>query len=299
MHTAIDPKSPDWDVEAIVEQVWSNLDGRLPRSTIGTTVVRLLQKYDDAVIRIYVPLLVHREATELLRTAVSEELEAKFAVPDPGVFWRLQASDHLAGFALSLLQTKSVWDTYLDTDDRRLRSAGYSCRRRETSEGISITLKSLDRAEGALHRREEWELRLAANLPPVAWPDSPLRDRVLKLIGQNKLRTLFDLEQIRVKRMVEQEAQPVAEISLDSVSLVAHGQEHVFHELEVELLPGVPEETLAVTAACLQEEWHLQPEPQSKFERALHLLDAGPDGSRMENNKRPTELKHNLSPGAI
>jgi hypothetical protein len=49
------------------------------------TVVRLLEKYDDAVIRIYVPLLVRREATELLRSGAGEEIEAKFPVTDPGI----------------------------------------------------------------------------------------------------------------------------------------------------------------------------------------------------------------------
>jgi hypothetical protein len=85
VNTANNPKSNDWDVEAIVDQVWSSLDGKVSRSTIYTTVVRLLQKYDDAVIRLYVPLLVHRDATDLLRSVVGEEIEAKFAVPDPGI----------------------------------------------------------------------------------------------------------------------------------------------------------------------------------------------------------------------
>ena len=75
MTIAQDPKNNDWDVEAIVDQVWSNLDGRVVRSAIYITVVRLLEKYDDAVVKLYVPLLICREATELLSSSVLQEKE--------------------------------------------------------------------------------------------------------------------------------------------------------------------------------------------------------------------------------
>ncbi len=75
LNTANTIKSNVWDVEAIIDQVWTNLDGRIPRTTVYTTVVRLLEKYDNAVIRLYVPLLVHREAVELLRSDFVREFE--------------------------------------------------------------------------------------------------------------------------------------------------------------------------------------------------------------------------------
>ena len=75
MTIAQDPKNNDWDVEAIVDQVWSNLDGRVVRSAIYITVVRLLEKYDDAVVKLYVPLLVCREATKLLHSSFLQEKE--------------------------------------------------------------------------------------------------------------------------------------------------------------------------------------------------------------------------------
>lgn len=75
MNTASDPKSNEWDVEEIVDQVWSSLDGRVPRSTVCTTVIQLLKRFDDSVIRLYVPLLVQREATKILRSVMGEEME--------------------------------------------------------------------------------------------------------------------------------------------------------------------------------------------------------------------------------
>jgi inorganic triphosphatase YgiF len=114
---------------------------------------------------------------------------------------------------------------------------------------------------------------MATSRPPVDWPDSPLRDLVLQLIGGEPLLTFFELRQTRVIRMLKEDDQPVAELSLDSVSLVTDETEQVYLVLEVELLPQTPEGTLMTIAGYLQEVWHLKSEPRSKFERALVLLD--------------------------
>jgi inorganic triphosphatase YgiF len=267
------------DIETLSEQVWDDLAGRISRSTIRRTIPRLLAKYDDAVIRRYVPLLVRREARELLGTAVIKETEAKFAVTDPRVFWRLQAVGHLAGYLLSPPRAKPVWDTYQDTRQRHILAAGYSCRRRETPQDIVIALKSLGRAEGAVHRRQEWQVRLTGPQQPIEWTDSPVRDRVLTLIGQEPLLPLFDLRQTRMIRVVQRDGQPVAELSLDSVTLTTGRGDHLYRELDVELLPYVPEAILDTITACLQDEWNLRPEPQSKFERALAVLDTATAGN--------------------
>ena len=218
------------------------------------------------------PILLRGETRRLLGTATME-IEAKFTVPDPVVYWSLQTTDHLAGYSLSTTQVKPVWDTYLDTKRHRILAAGYSCRRTVTHKGIVITLKSLGGAEGAVHRRGEWELSLAASRPPVDWPDSPVRDLVLALMGREPLLTLFELQQTRVIRVLKQEKQPVAELRLDKVSLITNHREQVYLALEVELPPQTPEETLTAIVGCLQDSWHLKPEPLSKFERALDLLD--------------------------
>ena len=106
-------------------------------------------------------------------------IEAKFTIPDPVVYWRLQTTDHLAGYSLSTTQVKPVWDTYLDTERHQILAAGYSCQQSLTHEGILITLKSLGGAEGAVHRRRKCELSMATSRPPVDWPEDPVRDLVL------------------------------------------------------------------------------------------------------------------------
>ena len=201
-------------------------------------------------------------------------IEAKFTVPDPAVFWQLQIADHVCGYSLSTLDVQSIWDTYLDTKGRRILAAGYSCRKRETNEGIVMTLKSLGGVEGAIHRHGEWRVRIATGRPPVYWPDSTARDLVLALIGQEPLVSLFELKQVRVIRVLKRDDEPVAELRLDRVSLITEDGEQVYLDLEVELLPQIPEDSLRAIVGCLQDEWHLKPEPRCKFDRALVLLDA-------------------------
>jgi CHAD domain-containing protein len=215
------------------------------------------------------------------------EIEAKFIVPDENTFQRLQAAGDLAGYELTASRVKTVHDTYLDAAGRPVLAAGYACRQREQDEGALVTLKGLGAAEDAIHRREELEVLLAASTPPAEWPASPVRDRVQQLIGDASLMPLFELRQVRDVRSLSTgqrdglEGRVVAEWSLDQVSVVAGGQEQAYFELEVELTGQGTEDDLATIVACLQDEWGLKPEPRSKFERGLTLLDEMASDSRL------------------
>jgi inorganic triphosphatase YgiF len=200
------------------------------------------------------------------------EIEAKFALPDRDVFQRLQTIDRLADFVLSAGQIKQVRDTYLDTAGRRILCAGYACRRRKENKGILITLKGLGGAQGAVHRREELEVLMPSDLALAEWPPSPVRERVLQLIGPAPLLPLFELQQARTVRLVTLGERRVAELSLDDVCVIAGSREQVYLEMEVELKPQGTEDDLAAIVACLRNEWQLKPEPLSKFERALAFL---------------------------
>jgi CHAD domain-containing protein len=124
------------------------------------------------------------------------EIEAKFAVPDQSILDRLGAADELAGYELGEGEVVEQADTYLDTAADSIAGGGYYCRRRTTSRGIVMTLKSLadspeettvhsasgdehtgsddgargqvpDNAEalliaGAIHRRSEVEVEIAS-----------------------------------------------------------------------------------------------------------------------------------------
>ncbi len=201
------------------------------------------------------------------------EIEAKMRVPDPGVYWTLQTAGTVGDYTLKTVEVKNSRDIYIDTRWRRILAERYSCRLRESSEGVLLTLKSLEPAEGAVHRRGEWELSLSAFQQPVEWPECEARQLVIPLVGRDPLIPLFDMQQTRIIRMLSHLKKPVAEIRLDRVSMVSEKREQAYLDLEVELLTGIPDENLAIIIQLLQDAWDLQPEPLSKFERGLKLLD--------------------------
>ncbi len=200
------------------------------------------------------------------------EIEAKFAVPDARTFRELKSATHLGVFALSPGKTKSVHDTYLDTEDRRIFAARYSCRRRKQAGQTLITLKELKTETSSIHRREEHELGLPDDLPPAQWPPSPARDLVLSIVGEKPLVALFDLRQTRTVRAVTRDDRRIAELSLDKVRIGGSDRTPTFFDLECELRPEGTESDLDAIQISLQEEWRLRPEPGSKFERALQFI---------------------------
>jgi CHAD domain-containing protein len=200
------------------------------------------------------------------------EIEAKFTVTSEA-FDHLLEADQIADYTMAGRTTQRVRDTYVDTPQQQVLAAGYACRRRkvEDQHGVLITLKGLGTADGAVHRREEFELTVEEEQPPTGWPPSVARDRVLRLIGGAELKPIIDVHQARITRQVLQRERQVAELSLDEWTVVDEGEAQTFFEVEVELLPLGTEADLSAIVACLSGEWALPAEPQSKFERALVL----------------------------
>jgi CHAD domain-containing protein/uncharacterized protein YjbK len=200
------------------------------------------------------------------------EVEAKFIILDTQTYQNLQAMERLGYFSISSSRIENMRDTYLDTPDRRLLQSGYACRQREQDGAAVISLKSIQGAEGSIHRREEVEAPLARiEIPPEQWPDSAARQRVLALIDPlMRLQPLLYLEQCREVREVLYGQRLVAELSLDTVT----SYDQVYHELEIELKGAGTEYDLAAILDKLTRIPGLQPEPRSKFERALAMRDA-------------------------
>lgn len=211
------------------------------------------------------------------------EIEAKFKLPDADTLARLRQAGELAGFALGAERIVHTRDIYLDTARRDLLAAGYVCRLRQQDDGSLITLKAYGGAHGAVHTREEFETPLPAHAPPAlepaGWPPGPVRERVLQIIGELPPGVLFELRQTRVTRPIWQGKQNVAELSLDEVEL---GQGQLYRVAEIELTPQGRQDDLKRLVDCLQNEWRLEPEPLSKFERALALLGM-PDAAMFQH----------------
>ena len=56
------------DAQSLIDQVWQDMDRTVPRPIVAQTVERLLAKYRDGAIQTFVPVLVRREARDLLRS---------------------------------------------------------------------------------------------------------------------------------------------------------------------------------------------------------------------------------------
>ncbi len=197
------------------------------------------------------------------------EIEAKFAVPDEATLKRLAQADQLAGYTLLPAKIKRVHDTFMDTPDRAVLASGHVCRQRDYGDHLVMSLKSGHTVEGGVHRREELEVTLPYSMPISQWPDSEIRTKLLYLIGDVTLTPLFDQWQTRVVRMMSQADRIVAEFSADRVELSRGERQTVDFEVEVELKDVGTDDDLAVIAACLKDEWSLQPEANSKSSRAL------------------------------
>ena len=201
------------------------------------------------------------------------EIEAKLGVPDAAVMRRLVKVRTLAGFDLRPSGASHVRDTYVDTRQSLLRSAGLVCRRRVTAGGLQYTVKALEATSGAVHRREEFEVRLSADAPPARWPRSRARRTVLVIVGKEPLEPIAELEQRRWKRTVLAGRRLVAEMSLDLVRVAVRGGEHTFHEFEIELRRAGTELDLTTMVEALKEEWGLVDVSGSKLTRALAIVD--------------------------
>ena len=224
------------------------------------------------------------------------EIEAKFSTPDVATLERLGELVGLAGFELGGREVADMTDTYLDTDERDLQAAGLVCRRRDRGDRVVITVKRRRPAAAAgdesgempggpgtdaIHRRDEWETELPGELAgdarATSWPAGEARDRVLAAAGERPLAALVEVRQSRVLRTVGKDGRTVAELSLDTLTIVASDVPlPPRHEVEVELKGDGTEADLAVIAGALQGDFALTPQPLSKFERAMAALAAAP-----------------------
>ena len=208
------------------------------------------------------------------------EIEAKFVVPDEAKLQRLLEMRELGGFRLEPGPTRQVSDSYRDTADRAIYRGGYACRIRRQDDKQIATLKGLSMAEGAVHERVEHEVTLDGGGPrlgeaPADWPASAARKLALDLSQGEPLFELFSLSQQRHTRSVHAGDRLVAELSLDVVEMHIGDEAKTTFEVEVELAPDGTPDDLALMVADLRDIRQLQPQPRSKFEQGLAVLNVG------------------------
>ncbi len=204
------------------------------------------------------------------------EVETKYIAPQSAPFVALMQAPEVGGYHLEPMPAVSVRDVYLDTAAGDLLRQGYVFRVREQEGGVIATLKSVGAAEGALHRRLEFEAALGTPLAdgrlPIL-PEGDLRAELDRLVGSEALLETVRLRQYRSPRAVFDGSRLVGVVSLDVVAQETRQALHVTNEVEVELAETGREEDLYRLDPVLRARG-LEPVAQSKFERALLRVQA-------------------------
>ncbi len=206
------------------------------------------------------------------------EIEVKFSIPSQEVFYTLGTLKQLGNFLLRRPLTHHYKDTYFDTASWHLLKAGYACRQREREQDVLITLKSVHKAAGPVHKREEWEITLPAPQSPATWPDSKVQARIRRLSQGAPLLPQFTLQQHRTTRDIYDETRLIAELCLDDVTLQYPTHAQHYMEAEIELQAEGSETDLAKLISHMQDIPGLVLQRQSKFERALAALNLDTHG---------------------
>ncbi len=203
------------------------------------------------------------------------EIEARFIIPDRDTLTRLLRIVRLESFTPGEVCSYRVVDRYLDTAERTLYENGLACRIRIGDKGRWITIKGMGEVEAAIHRRFEIEVELpeGAGVDPRTWPEWEGRERVLSLIGDAPLEVLFTVEQTRHSRELRADGRLVAQLSIDEVEIRAGGQERSLCLLEAELASEGDMEELRALSEHLATTWGLLPEPRTKFQIGMSMLD--------------------------
>lgn len=161
----------------------------------------------------------------------------------------------------------SMETTYLDTPDRALNKRKWMLRLRRENNKILCTLKTpLPNGE-----RGEWEAEKAnvkEALPVLLGLGAP---KELERLLMGGVEAVCGARFTRLARFITL-GQTQVELALDSGVFLAGNREQPFWELEVELKKGEEKDAVAF-AENLAEVYHLAPEPKSKLQRALALMD--------------------------
>ena len=64
---------PEWEIEDMIERVWHQLHGRVNRTNILQVLLEILPNYEDARVKLYVPILVHRKTVDVLCARLDDE----------------------------------------------------------------------------------------------------------------------------------------------------------------------------------------------------------------------------------
>lgn len=216
------------------------------------------------------------------------EIESKFLVADEADFQSLESLSELASYVLSEARVQLTEDTFLDTDNKAIMTAGYFLRVRSVQgeNGTWVTIKSLGGFEDGTHRREDYVSFLPEGVSVLECPDSRIRNMIFEFTAGLDLFPLLSLSQRRIVRQVKSGEKTIAETFLDRVNQESEGREKKYNEFEVELKDeGTPEDLKDIQDFLLYH-YNLSEDPFSKFERAFLFMENIPEKTFLSLNER-------------
>ncbi|MBC7236488.1 MAG: CHAD domain-containing protein [Chloroflexi bacterium] len=224
---------------------------------------------------------------------MATEVESRYIVPDRILFRRLLQLRRIGPYRLLSSGTVKVVDDYLDTRGKALLRQGWACRLRSQDDAWAVQLKGPGETQDAIMSRPEFEMTLQERIADAAnWPPGPLRDRVLDLAGGLALRRLLRIRQTRHQFLLLQGERQVAHVSLDVVRTSGRGVRYKTFMIECELAADGQMDDLQRVDRILAEEYALIPEPLSKLQRALELIQSGrPPDETIAQYSRPATLE--------
>lgn len=202
------------------------------------------------------------------------EIEAKYRATRPIEPADIEALD-FSPYTLGARVEHDLRDSLLDTPERELAARRYALRVRQDREEVLLTLKAPAETEGGIHRRREWEEPLVGSTPfdTAIWPES-IRLRLRELVGEKPLQEMLRVRNHRRTWDVLREGRRVGELALDRGTIEADDAWLPLHEIEFELKGAGQQEELDHVTRVLTANLPLEPEPQSKQQRGLALLEA-------------------------
>ncbi len=200
------------------------------------------------------------------------EVEAKFAITGALKPARIQELT-LSPYALRKAGVERHTDVLLDTPSRAITGTLHALRIRTIGDQRILTLKGPNQGAEGVHEREELEQPLEGPLSydPRDWPDE-ISQRALALTGGDPLNALLRLQVERRLWTVRRNGRVIGELALDCGEIIAAGRHEPLHELELELKDAGKRDDLDALSAALEKALPLRPEPRSKLQRGLALL---------------------------
>lgn len=63
----------EWDTETLTELIWTEMRGTVPRPLIRQVLAEVKPKFEDARIKTFVPIFIHRQAITQLRAELVKD----------------------------------------------------------------------------------------------------------------------------------------------------------------------------------------------------------------------------------